>query len=323
MLHDDALFRDLDEIGLGGWREALEPLLAEKLADGSHGHLAAWRQALDELPHIDAPILTLDSDTVAIEAEHILDAECERIRDVLRRLIPWRKGPFRICGIELNAEWRSDLKWNRLKDRIAPLDGRNVLDVGCGNGYYALRMRGAGANIVVGVDPSLLFVVQFLALMNLSGVEGIRILPLRLDELPPDGGAFDTTFSMGVLYHRRDPLTHLRELHGTLRPGGEVVLETLILPGEGERVLAPEGRYARMKNVWQLPTVTALQRWLDDAGFIDVRLADVTVTTTEEQRTTAWMPFESLAEALDHRAPGLTVEGLPAPTRAVVIGNAA
>ena len=35
--------------------------------------------------------------------------------------------------------------------------GKRVLDVGCGNGYYARRLLGAGAAAVVGVDPTLLF----------------------------------------------------------------------------------------------------------------------------------------------------------------------
>jgi tRNA (mo5U34)-methyltransferase len=53
-----------------------------------------------------------------------------------------------------------------------------------------------------------------------------------------------------------------------------------------------------------------------------VQLADESRTTIEEQRTTAWMPYESLAESLDPHDPSLTVEGLPAPTRVVMTGIA-
>jgi tRNA (mo5U34)-methyltransferase len=45
----------------------------------------------------------------------------------------------------------------------------------------------------------------------------------------------------------------------------------------------------------------------------------VTDTTVHEQRSTEWMPFESLAEALDPDDPSRTIEGLPAPMRAIVI----
>ena len=211
------------------------------------------------------------------------------------------------------------MKWDRIKDAITPLDGRMVLDVGCGNGYYAFRMRGMGARLVIGIDPTLLYVMQFLAINHFIHAEALHILPLRLHELPGDAEAFDTAFSMGVLYHQRSPDEHLGQLKSALRPGGELVLETLILPGDEAAARTPESRYARMRNVWLLPTLAMLESWLTTAGFENVRLIDVTDTTTEEQRTTEWMPFESLTEALDPIDPTRTIEGWPAPRRASLV----
>ena len=304
MPDEDSLFDDFERIGLACWRDTLGPILRERLADSAHGHLPEWRKIIEALP-----------------ADLESAANVERARALLLQLAPWRKGPFHIGGIDVDAEWRSDLKWDRLKNEISSLNGRNVLDVGSGNGYYAFRMIDAGAATVIGIDPTILFVCQFMAIRKLTGTTTAHVLPLRLEELPPASRAFDTTFSMGVLYHRRRPLQHLQELFGTLRPGGELVLETLILPGDHYEVLEPPDRYARMRNVWHLPTVATLQRWLDDAGFVDLRLINVTATTTEEQRTTEWMPFESLAEALDPDDTALTVEGLPAPVRAIVLAT--
>ena len=126
---------------------------------------------------------------------------------------------------------------------------------------------------------------------------------------------------MGVLYHRQDPLEHLRALRAQLRPGGELVLETLIVDG-ATSVLTPADRYARMRNVWQIPDRDTLLRWVESVGFRQPRIVDVTATTTSEQRTTPWMPFESLAQALDPADPSRTIEGYPAPVRAVVIAHA-
>ena len=244
------------------------------------------------------------------------------LREALLDLRPWRKGPFRFGDVVVDAEWQSNMKWDSLRDRIQPLDGRNVLDVGCGNGWYAFQMMAASARCVIGVDPTVLFNIQFAAARRLLAIDHVHVLPLRLEELPPDAKAFDTTFSMGVLYHRRDPDAHLRELLGTLRSGGELVLETLVLPGDGDDVVIPDGRYARMRNVWHLPTVNRLSGWLKAAGFIDVCVVDVTTTTVEEQRETEWMTFQSLDSALDPGDPTKTVEGLPAPTRALLVANA-
>jgi tRNA (mo5U34)-methyltransferase len=223
--------------------------------------------------------------------------------------------------VYIDAEWRSDLKWDRLKESIAPLEGRAVLDVGCGNGYYALRMRGMGAKLVIGVEPTLLYLMQFLAVCHFMKDEPVHVLPVRLHELPGNSNAFDTTFSMGVLYHQRSPEKHLQDLRASLRPGGELVLETLILPGSKDFARRPTARYARMRNVWLLPTWPVLESWLESSGFDNVRLIDISRTRPEEQRSTEWMPFESLAEALDPADRARTVEGWPAPHRAVVICN--
>ena len=297
-----ALRRCLEDLGLQGWLGKLEPLLRERLSDSSHGDFHKWRSVLEQL------------------ATDPSDAATRRT--LLLELAPWRKGPFHVGGVEIDSEWRSDLKWRRCAEAVEPLTGRAVLDVGSGNGYYALRMRDAGARAVIGIDPTLLYVMQFLAIRGFERSGQVHVLPLRLDELPGASRAFDTTFSMGVLYHQRSPLEHLRQLRGTLRPGGQLVLETLYLPGEDSYASTPAERYARMRNVWLLPTIPELTTWLRRSGFRDAEIVDRSITSTDEQRSTEWMRFESLAEALDPADPSRTVEGWPAPRRVVAVAHA-
>ena len=322
MLDVDAAFRALEQAGLGGWRPALEPLVTARLDPGAHGDMPDWLAALDALPEGAGGSCRLDEPAVASGDLGVSDADREALRSELMRLRPWRKGPFAVDRIVIDSEWRSDLKWNRVAAAISPLAGRRVLDVGCGNGYYALRMHGAGAGLVIGVDPTLLHLAQFAAVSRYLPPLPVHLLPLSLEELPASVGRFDTTFSMGVLYHSRAPLDQLRRLRDTLRPGGELVLETLVLPGDDAYSKTPPDRYARMRNVWHLPTVAELRIWLERAGLRGAALADVTATTPEEQRSTQWMPFESLAAALDADDPSRTVEGWPAPQRALVIARA-
>jgi tRNA (mo5U34)-methyltransferase len=127
---------------------------------------------------------------------------------------------------------------------------------------------------------------------------------------------------MGVLYHQRSPIDHLRQLRRTLRPGGQLVLETLFVPGEESYACTPEDRYARMRNVWLLPTVAELSTWLDRSGYRRIEIVDKSLTSTDEQRSTEWMTFESLSDALDPDDPERTVEGWPAPRRVVVTATA-
>lgn len=319
MIEQRHLFNDLREIGLDDWCDVLAETLDDRMADDAHGDLATWRAAIGSLPSQQDVSLDLQADSPGGDAPSLSSAQRTAIRKQLQALCPWRKGPFNLCGIEIDAEWRSNLKWQRIEKNMSPLRDRAVLDVGSGNGYYALRMQGAGARLVIGVDPTLLFVCQFLAIQKLLRLSCIHVLPLRLHELPLPARRFDSTFSMGVLYHQRRPHEHLTQLHATLRPGGELILETLVIPGDEINVIEPEDRYARMRNVWHLPTTVALEKWLLDAGFSNIRIVDVSVTTPEEQRATDWMRFESLADSLDPQNPALTIEGLPRPLRAIAI----
>lgn len=317
-----ALAEDLDTAGLGEWRVTLRPLIERRLADDAHGDMPAWRRAVEELPPVPERAAVLDTDTVQVLAPRLPADIRARVREQLMALAPWRKGPFDIGGVHIDSEWRSDWKWRRVQPVIAPLEGRRVLDVGSGNGYYALRMCGAGAAAVIGIDPMLLYVAQFRALAHFLPPLPVQVLPLGLAELPPQCHAFDTTFSMGVLYHQRSPIEHLRALRSTLRPGGELVLETLVLPGDEAFARTPRDRYARMGNVWLLPSLAELTIWLERSGFRDCRSADVSRTTTDEQRRTDWMRFGSLAEALSPGDPEMTVEGWPAPRRAIIVAHA-
>ena len=325
MIDREALLAALDLPELRPWRQVLPAQLDRALDEGRHGDLGRWRHLVAGLPAALTQDLALDGARVRIGRPDALEAGTRRaLHSTLRALQPWRKGPFEVFGIPIDSEWRSDWKWARLASHIQPLAGRRVLDVGCGNGYYLWRMVGAGARLALGIDPSLLYLAQFSALRRLMATPPPAwLLPLGIEEVPPHLAAFDTLFSMGVLYHRRDPIGHLETLRGLLRPGGELVLETLVVTGGPDRVLVPPGRYAKMRNVWFIPSPAALVRWVSRCGFDTVRVVDVTPTTTAEQRRTSWMAFESLADFLDPADPSRTVEGLPAPTRALLLARRA
>ena len=315
------LFDLLEGLGAKEWVGKLPEQLSKAFAHEAHGDLLRWRKVVDELPKFKPFEIDLVNG-VRIGCESDLSAvERQSLASILQKLHPWRKGPYQLFGINLDTEWRSDWKWDRLKEHIAPLVNRHVLDVGSGNGYHCWRMLGAGAKLVLGIDPTLLSVMQFQAISKLHGEAGIYVLPLGIEAVPPEICCFDTVFSMGVLYHRRSPIDHLLELKGCLRPGGELVLETLVVEGGVDRILVPKGRYAQMRNVWFLPSCAALLLWLRRCGFQNIRVIDVTKTTREEQRSTEWMRFNSLPDFLDPLNEGLTCEGLPAPVRAIFVAN--
>jgi len=304
---------------LDAWAQLLPEQIARGLSTQRYGDLPRWLQVLQDLPNLTADHIALAGAQVGAHSNtEPVAADIEQLRAGLQDLHPWRKGPFELFGVQIDTEWRSDWKWDRLADAIDQLEGRRVLDVGCGSGYHCWRMLGAGASEVIGIDPTPLFVVQYWALQKYLQRDEVWVLPAGIEQVPAKLKAFDTVFSMGVLYHRRSPMDHLQELRDCLRPGGQLVLETLVIEGEQGATLVPQGRYARMGNVWFLPSVETLLGWLRKLGFREPELVDVTVTSTSEQRSTDWMRFHSLGDFLDPADSSKTIEGYPSPRRAIV-----
>ncbi|WP_022964185.1 tRNA 5-methoxyuridine(34)/uridine 5-oxyacetic acid(34) synthase CmoB [Halopseudomonas pelagia] len=315
MIDYKPLYRQIENTPLAPWLAVLPAALDQRFADMHHGDLARWQTALSQLPEIAEAVVNLSQGVDISSARPLSAQQQEDLLVGLQGLHPWRKGPFTLFGIHVDCEWRSDWKWQRIAAHI-DLAGKRVLDVGCGNGYYMWRMWQAGAHMVVGVDPNLLFYHQFMAVQRYLPAAPVWQLPFTLEELPEPAGGFDSVFSMGVFYHRKSPVDHLLQLKACLRPGGELVMETLVIEGDANTCLVPEDRYAQMRNVWFLPSVAMLERLLQRSGFQQIKCIDLTSTSTEEQRSTEWMRFQSLPDFLDPTNPSLTCEGYPAPLRA-------
>ena len=323
-----ALLAYLKREDLAHWAEQLAQYdIPKGLDEQRYGDLQRWKLALASLPNIPVDALSLSDCITLSTAIPPSTAQQQQLKQALQALIPWRKGPFTLFNIHIDAEWRSDWKWQRILPHITSLKGRRVLDVGCGNGYHCWRMLEAGAKRVIGIDPSPRFVVQFLMLKHfidqVSAEEvAVDVLPIGIEALPKDLGYFDTTFSMGVFYHRRSPMDHLRDLKATLKPKGELVLETLIIDGGLGDCFVPEGRYAMMPNVWFLPSAPTLLSWMKKCGFKKTRLVDTNKTSIHEQRRTDWMRFQSLSDFLHPDNPHTTREGHPAPVRSIFMAEA-
>ncbi|MDW6017327.1 tRNA 5-methoxyuridine(34)/uridine 5-oxyacetic acid(34) synthase CmoB [Vibrio plantisponsor] len=299
-------------------------VLPQQLTDWQqqpHGDLDRWLRALNKISSSQPDHIDLKESVTVSNSEPLSDGEKKKLENLLKTFHPWRKGPYHLHGIHIDTEWRSDWKWDRLLPHISPLKNRSVLDVGCGNGYHMWRMLGEGAYQVIGIDPSELFLVQFEAVRKLMGDnQKVHLLPLGIEQLP-ELKAFDTVFSMGVLYHRRSPIDHLIQLKNQLVSGGELVLETLVIEGDENAVLVPFDRYAQMRNVYFFPSALALKAWLEKVGFEDVRIVDENVTSLGEQRSTEWMTHNSLPDYIDPNDPTKTVEGYPAPRRAILVAK--
>lgn len=310
------LFQTLESRGLNTLAEHLRTLCHSRFTVDAHGNMPAWIEVWKQLPSTEGT--TWDACGPAVAVEGRADIDRQFVVQLLKSFHPWRKGPFQLFSIDIDTEWRSDLKWDRIAGAVDFQD-KLVLDVGCGNSYYGWRMLQAGADLVIGCDPFPLYWMQFEVLRRYAPrPERHFLVPLADDDLLSDPGPFEVTLSMGVLYHQRNPQQHLQRLRGTLIPGGQLLLETLIIDSPDPTSLEPATRYAKMKNVGAIPSLSLLQTWLEQSGFEDIQVIDVSRTTAAEQRRTAWMTFESLDDFLDPADRNRTIEGYPAPIRGVL-----
>jgi len=295
------------------WSSLIKKYSTNLFDNQKNKRIPEWNQVLSKLPKLINPTVTLDKE-VSVKGEWT-DNNKELARNLLMQLLPWRKGPFLIEGINIDSEWKSNMKWERFLTLNLDLRDKRILDVGSGNGYYGFRMLGEGAKYVICLEPNLNHCVQFLSINQYVASDSIKIIPERIESLDSTEGSFDVIFSMGLLYHQRNPLEHIRSLSTHLNKKGIIVLETIIAPSSYGKVLIPDGRYANMPNVWNLHTDQGFKELVGSQGFKILKSSEKVLTTTKEQRSTDWMPFKSFDTAIRSDNDELTVEDLPSPER--------
>jgi tRNA (mo5U34)-methyltransferase len=275
-----------------------------------------YRKPMQKVEQLRASELELTGDVVRIGRQADLsETEHARVLQLLRTFMPWRKGPFSIFDIDVDAEWRSQRKWNRLLSEIPNMEGKVVADIGCNNGYYMFRMAAHNPAMVLGFEPYVQHYFTFSALRRFSGLNNICIDLLGIEHLPLFPECFDLIFCLGILYHRPSPIDALRDLRGALKADGCLLLESQAIPGTEPMALFPEKTYAKVPGTWFVPTASCLQNWLNRAGFTDIKCFCSHPMDSSEQRATEWMTFESYQDYIDKNNPELTIEGYPAPWR--------
>lgn len=293
----------------------LDLIRQERLAWLEWKDIKPMREALNSLPNIPEVTVSL-SDCITIDSLHVNSETKKSIAQCARKMMPWRKGPFKLFDTFIDTEWQSFIKYNLLEPYIN-LNDKIVGDIGCNNGYYLFRMLAQKPKKLVGFDPSALYKTQF-DLINRFIQSDIVYEMLGVEHLPFYEHPFDTLFCLGVLYHRSDPINTLKALYQGLNPGGELILDTFMIDGDEPVALCPARTYSKIPNVYFVPTVSALFNWLERAKFKEMEVLEIKKTDLNEQRKTDWIYGESLEHFLDTNSPDRTVEGYPAPKRVYV-----
>lgn len=258
--------------------------------------------------------------------------DAESVRAALESLGPFRKGPFRLDGIDVPSHWNADAKWQVLAPILGRSEFRDVLnrpalrlaDVGSNNGYYLFRLvhwlqqEGIPFETArfLALDPVDEFGRQFALLHSFVPDWPIAFAQKGWQDL---GGfePFDLLLCMGILYHHTDPASVLRSLRASLPAGGRLILETMIIPTTSSvpMALVPPGRYAGAKGIWFVPDLEALLVLFRRTGWRNIRLEGVRDALDEQGRLGDFPSFRDMLMPGDVTR---TIEGLPAPFRAFV-----
>ena len=275
-----------------------------------------FRRPYETVRHIRAGHCDFSGDVVTIGSARELSVQDEKkVYRVLRDFMPWRKGPFEVFGTRIDAEWRSERKWNRVLPELPDLHGKTVADIGSNNGYYMFRMAHHNPKLVLGFEPYLQHYFTFKTLNAFAGQKNLSVELLGVEHIALFKESFDVVFLMGILYHRSSPVEVLRDIMTAMKPGGVLIVESQGIPGDGAMALFPEKRYAKVPGTYFVPTAPCLANWLTRAGFAEVKVFFSHPMSSREQRPTEWMVFESYEDFIDKSDPSLTVEGYPAPVR--------
>ena len=296
------------------WQE-LEALKSERESWWARESSSRWK--IEKYPSYDTQGVELDSDWITISGSPTDPAQAIELEAAARQLIPWKKGPFKLFENQIDSEWQSQLKWDRLKEHLPSLKDKVILDIGCNNGYFLFRMGAYEPRLALGIDPVLPMQAQFDLIQNYTKNPALKFELFGVEHLKLFSEMFDVIFYMGIIYHHRHPIQQLLDIREALKPGGTAFLETIGIPGEESTALFPEDRYARMGNIWFVPTLSCFINWAKKTKFINIEVLADSELNNEEQRKTQWCPqgYKSLADSLDPEDPRKTIEGHPAPRR--------
>ena len=170
-------------------------------------------------------------------------------------------------GIITPGSYDPHIIWNKM---IFPedLSGRRVLDIGASDGFFSLKLRQRGAQVVA-VDYRPKDLHGFGVMERISGLEFDYRQVNLFDVAPETFGTFDIVLCFGVLYHLPDMIKGLSILRGVC--SGQMFLETHCaaeLPPEisAARYYREDTLNRDLTNFWS-PNVLCLKDMLHDAAF--------------------------------------------------------
>lgn len=104
---------------------------------------------------------------------------------------------------------------------MARIEGKRVLDFGCGLGYQVAAMARRGAAFVVGIESNLRRLERARELARESRLDNVELADCLDDRLK---STFDLVISQNSMEHYPEPLATLFQMKSALKPGGAILI---------------------------------------------------------------------------------------------------
>jgi len=163
---------------------------------------------------------------------------------------------------------------------LGPLQGKKLLDAGCGSGMFLALAAARGAE-VVGVDAA----AGLLAVAT-ERLPGADLRVGDIEELPFDNEQFDIVTAFNSIQYAADPMAAIRELARVCRPKGRVLVGQW---ADASRCQTEE-LFVRLRRLAPPPPGTPAPLALSGAGQLEARLVDGGLTPVNWGE--ALTPFE-------------------------------
>lgn len=149
-----------------------------------------------------------------------------------------------------------------IRHMSCPRDKPRLLDVGCGNGRFLLRMRKLGWT-VEGLDPDP-------RAAAVTGQAGLLVHQGMLDSSTFPKNCFDAVTMSHVIEHVHDPIATIRHCHRILRPGGFLWIATPNLGAQGHATYGEHWRGLEPPRHLFIFSSSSLKLALRKAGFKEI-----------------------------------------------------
>ncbi|MEW6380237.1 MAG: methyltransferase domain-containing protein [bacterium] len=185
------------------------------------------------------------------------------------------------------------------------LEGKSVLDIGCGMGFRTAGIAKKGVKSIVGIDVDYERIRNANNFAGSLGINNISFLPMSAQFLAFPDGSFDLVIADEMIHHLEDLPAVLREVFRVIKRGGTIVISDhnkLSFFSELVRFIYFGSKREKLYSVYQI------RRLFKETDFRDIRHKHILFTSPFSHTPHFLLKVNYMMEALIEIIPLLNLQ---------------